>query len=659
MIVFNDASYGNDISGFHVITPRSPAGFYARRARRILPAATLVLLVVVAYAGARLPPPRVAALNEDVLWSALFLANVHLAQANVDYFMLDEAPSAVQHYWSLAVEEQFYLVWPVLLLLMVALRRGSDHRSATALAASRVRLVAGVVVVVWCASLSWSLLLTGRSPNAAYFSSLTRVWELATGVLLALGSRHLHALRSSARHALAAGGLLLVVAAAVAYDDTTPFPGWQALLPVLGTAAVLAAGTGSEPAGASRVLTWRPLPWIGDVSYSLYLWHWPVLILGARHVGSTRSAAETVVMLAIVLTAATASYYLVENPVRHSRRILGGRRRALVLWPVALSLVAVSTALSTQHADRVLQARTSQVVELPGVPAGQARGDVRTDLRTVTRRLDDALRRASAHAPIPFPLDNYDHLGRDLFLRSWRCFADWEASTADICPLGDASSDRTVVLFGDSFMEQWLAAFDEIGRREELRIVPLIKLGCGPYDVAQQHRDDDYPSCPAFREWATRQIASMDPDLVVVGGRGLFHVVPDDGQTPEQAWSDGVESALRRLQPLAELEVLSSTTPMEFSPWDCLAAPDADMGTCTSPMDSLELDANRLTEAVADRLGVRYVDVTGLTCRRGRCPLVVDRVIIRHDAAHITATWAAQTTDALAALLDLETLVGR
>jgi hypothetical protein len=284
---------------------------------------------------------------------------------------------------------------------------------------------------------------------------------------------------------------------------------------------------------------------------------------------------------------------------------------------------------------------------------------VATDLATVRRRIDDALRRADAHAPIPFPLDNYDHLGHDLFLPGWECFAGWEESSADLCPIGDPGSKRTVVVLGDSFLMQWLSPLAAIGQEERLRIIPLIKLGCVPFDVPQQHRADDYPSCPAFRDWAVGQVRALRPDLVVVGYRGLFNVAPQDGRTLEEVWSAGVDSALRTLQPFAPLEVLSSTSPVSFSPWDCLSAADADMDTCTSHQEHDEIEANRLTREVTDRLGIRYVDSTALVCRHDRCPLVVDRVITHHDAAHVTRTWAMQVVDALARRLDLRGTAAR
>ncbi len=646
----------------------SLAGFYARRARRILPAATVVLVALAVFAALRLPPTEVGRVGDDVLWAAFFLANVHLARSSVDYFAIDQAPSAVQHYWSLAVEEQFYLVWPAVLLLLLTVHRSRDRRPPTERAAARRGLVVGVVGAVLAASLVWSVVATQSSPASAYFSSLTRAWELAAGVLLSTVAGPLGRLPRPVRHLLSAAGLSAIAVAATTYTEATPFPGWHALLPVLGTAAVLAAGCGLvAPGGPAAFLSLRPLTWVGDTSYSLYLWHWPLLVLGPAYVGGLHPALGNGLLVVLTFAAATASYYLVENPVRHSRSVLRGHARPLLLWPVALSLVMASTVWSTHHAEDVVAQRQATFVDLPGVPTGSARplgqgaGGARpAALAAVRDRIDDAVLRAERHAPIPFPLVNLDHLGRDIFLAGWDCLPGWTESRTEICPIGDEGSATTVVALGDSFLAQWLPAIDRIGAREHLRVVPLIKYGCAPFDVHQQHHSDtEFASCPAFRTWSRRQVARLHPDLLVLGYRGLLDTTPDPGRSLEETWSAGVRSALAelaRVVPPERTEILSSISVLPFEPLDCVTAPGADMATCTADEGGKEVDANPLTRREAHLAGVRYVDAGPLVCRRHRCPAVVDRTLVRHDGGHITRTWSLQTVDALAELLDLRRL---
>ncbi|TDD63977.1 acyltransferase, partial [Jiangella aurantiaca] len=222
--------------------------FYARRIRRLLPATAVVLAATAALTIVLLPPLRWPAIAGDIAVSATYVVNWRLASESVDYLTAEDAPSPVQHFWSLAVEEQFYLLWPVLIIALVWWHR--RRRGAPSL---RRTLLAGLAVVA-VPSLAWSVHLTAASPGAAYFVSTTRAWELAAGAALAIGARRLERLPAWVASALAGGGLAAVGWAALTYDATTPFPGAAALVPVLGTAAVVGGGVASAPTspGADR-----------------------------------------------------------------------------------------------------------------------------------------------------------------------------------------------------------------------------------------------------------------------------------------------------------------------------------------------------------------------------------------------------------------------
>jgi peptidoglycan/LPS O-acetylase OafA/YrhL len=235
--------------------------FYVRRARRILPAAVLTLVVTDLVAHQLLNLVRARQAVSDSVWAAFFMANVHFAQEGSDYFSQLQPPSPVQHYWTLAVEEQFYLVWPVVLagvLTVPCLRR---------------RLL-WIVLAAAAASLAWSIHSTATDATYAYYSTATRAWELAVGAALAIAAPRL-------RGAAAWLGLACICTAAVAFSSSTPFPGYAALLPTVGAALVIAASNGS----ASRLLSRAPLRYVGDRSYAFYLWHWPVLVIAAEYVG--------------------------------------------------------------------------------------------------------------------------------------------------------------------------------------------------------------------------------------------------------------------------------------------------------------------------------------------------------------------------------------
>jgi peptidoglycan/LPS O-acetylase OafA/YrhL len=610
--------------------------FYARRARRILPAATVVLVATSVFAAVEMSVSRVEEIVSDVRWAAFFAANIHFSRLGTNYFEEDRADSPVQHFWSLAVEEQFYLFWP-LLLLMVCLFVG--RRQLTA--------VTTLVASAWVASLVWSILRTPASPTEAYFSSATRVWELATGALLALAGPYLGRIPRVVRHVLVGGGLAAIGLAAVRYDASTVFPGWRALLPVLGTAAVLAAGA-SGAVGPARLLTLRPMRYVGDISYSLYLWHWPVLVLGAEYVGDRRTVAETGLLVGVTVALSVLSYHAVENPIRRARGWAVRGRRALALWPAALALVLFTSGYAVTYSADAFEARiagTSQsVVEAPAAGQDRAAGPTTADVEPrqppVRDLLGAALDLAEAKAPITFPLRNLEGLTSDSWHYKFRCYASWGGVRHRVCPLGDPDAERTVAVYGDSHAGMWLTALDALGEQGGYRVVPLVKVGCGPFDVEPWHRNSPFPECSEFRAWALNEIEKLHPDAILLGYRGLMGVHAESAEEEAQAWTDGVSSSIRRLARLApRVTLISDVTTLDFGPRECLTDPDSTMASCVAREDDVVRIANRLTRRAARPLGARFIDVTGLVCRRHRCPLVVDHVVTFRDTTHLSASW--------------------
>ncbi len=331
-------------------------GFYARRARRILPAAAVVAVATVVGAILFLPLVRAVEVIKDSIWAAAFAANIRFASVGTDYFAKGEPASPLQHYWSLSVEEQFYLVWPLLLVGWIAwaARRKDGLRSLTA-----PLLLVGVLSLV---SFGWSLWATYESPTTAYFSTLTRAWELGVGSALGIWmSRGAGAKVRAPRwlvEALGAAGLLAILLACVGYSPSTPFPGYQALLPVLGTAALLYVG-GAPPVdqrvgAVSRLLSVPPARVVGDWSYSLYLWHWPILRIAEDHLGVGRlPLGRLVLALALIFGLSALTYRYVEEPFRRGR-LWARPRIGVALYPLSLAMVLVVAVTGRVWIDREL-----------------------------------------------------------------------------------------------------------------------------------------------------------------------------------------------------------------------------------------------------------------------------------------------------------------
>ncbi|WP_371301078.1 acyltransferase family protein [Nocardioides sp.] len=585
--------------------------FYARRARRILPAATVALVATVVASALLLPLTRSLRVAGDAAWAALFAGNVHAARTGTDYFSAEAAPSPLQHFWSLGVEEQFYLVWPLLVAALVAL---------TAVAgAARVRrlVLAGALALVVVVSFAWSVHLVETAPTAAYFSAPARAWELAVGALLAVLAGRASAVPAAARGTLAGLALAAVLGSALLLGHDTPFPGWAALLPVVGTAVLLAVGI-PEPAGPARLLAIDPMVWLGDRSYSLYLWHWPVLLLGAPLLDL-----PTLPRTALLVGAATAlselSFRLVEAPFR-TGRWWRPPRRSLALWPVALACTLTAVLAVHAQAGRVTDrlAAASSGFDPRAVPAAER--TARTGNR-VHDLIADALDRAEVAAPIPFPVENdLTDLDHDRPEYGADCVADDAEVGHDLCPLGTVGAAQRVVVVGDSHAYMWLPALDRLGRRGGFEVVPLVKFSCTPYDLPMRTGPDGpaFPECQAQHDWARQQIATLDPELVLVASRDY----PDELLTePGTAatWRSAVRAFAAETHALGpQVQVLGDVSTVS-DPAGCLLADGATMADCTGRMDPHVRAVNRAVEAGARAAGARYVDVNRLVCVRGRC----------------------------------------
>ncbi len=627
--------------------------FYARRARRILPAATLVTAVTVLVSLLVLPLVRTQTVVVDAIWATVFAANVRSASVGTDYFAQGEPPSPLQHYWSLAVEEQFYLLWPLLVLataLLVARRRGG------AVALSRALwVVLGTVLVL---SLAWSVVATAASPTTAYFSTFTRAWELGAGAACALVLQR-GALRAGrpVREVLAAGGLVAIAASAVAYTPQTAFPGVAAALPVLGTVALVLAGGPSSPTTlAGRVLSVRPAVAVGAWSFSLYLWHWPAIITARTVTGGTLGPLDKAALLAAVLVLAWVTYLLVETPFREGTR---WRRTgpALLIYPASLALVAaVVGPTGVVVEDRLASGGGGEPIGLGDYAQGARAADPYVGLVGASAT---AARESRA---IPGGLVPGVGGLREAVAPLGDC--DYRTGTRQLCPGGDPGAERSVVVLGDSFARALSPALDQIGSDEGYRVYTFVYSGCMATGLVQIEREtgDPWSACEEFKQWALTTIGEIAPDLVVVATHAGQLVDPATGEglapgAPRREYLDllgrGYRELLTSLEPVAgRVAAVGNTPVLPYGPAGCLSRGDTDLGDCAlAPRRPAEVQAEVLLRA-ADDVGAAAVDLQRLFCR-DVCPAVVGPYVTLRDSAHMTPDYARFVAPSLAARLGL------
>jgi len=609
------------------------AQFYARRVRRILPAAFLVLGATIVGCVVFLSPVGFWRAGPGIAAAAAYVPNVLFAFARTDYFHPARI-SPVIHYWSLGVEEQFYVVWPALLWLA--------HRFA---GGARGRLT-WIVLALVVGSFALSAVGTGPYPALSFYLLPTRAWELGAGALVALAGVRARRLPLAAANAAGATGIAMIVGSAVVFHESTPFPGTAALVPVLGTVLVIVAGATRLRTWAAVGLGWSPMRYVGRISYSLYLWHWPLLVFAAIALAPLPAPVQAAVAVAGSFVLAAATYRWVEDPLRRGQRI--GRRpsRNLATALVASVLIA-GLALG---GGRLAVAPFRQADAIVAVPIGV---DPFTGLIPAAG--------PTADGPLPAdlipPLLNLQRGKVAHRPKADGCSLLTGQTVNGPCTYGDPAPSTKVVLFGDSHLAQWWPAIERVMAARHWQVIFLVKTSCAYEDVTPASGTGPSAECDTWREKAMQRIARERPDLVILSGNHRHPPLVDgvvlDGSDGWPALRAGAERTIARLQEGgARVAVLGDTPQIPYDPAECLSAHTDHTLRCAVARDqAVEPGWIDLERAAAESVGASFVDVDAWICPSDPCPLVIGRYAVFADTNHITRPFVQGLTARLEAAL--------
>jgi len=548
--------------------------FYQRRIKRLLPASVLVLIITAFISYLILPPIQRAELGRNVLAVGLLVSNYAFAIWETDYQNLGANPSALIHYWSLAVEEQFYLIWPIFILLISRLG---------------LRKIKWAIFSVFTISLFFSVWQTQSSSILAFYSLHTRAWELAAGALILFIPKTIKAFLDKNQKILALVGLGLITYATIIFNSQTPFPGTLALLPVVGTFLLITTIT-SWPKLIKQASNNKTTQWLGTISYSLYLWHWPALLLPSIYLERTLLASEKILCVIITIILAHLTYKFVEQPIRYAKL------EAKVVYKTLASSVAVITLISVgiiaTNTTKFYVKEINQTFDLVEITA---QPKVYTD----------------------------------------GCHVGWGETSSNDCVYGDLTSNKTIILFGDSHAAQWFEPLNSIATRDGYKLISLTKSACPAFELPRISKGSfKKEECTTWQENSINRIKELKPEFVIISTFSHYNLYDKNNQK-ENYYVGGQKDLFNKLSNYSQNLIYLSDTPK----------PEKDIPNCLSnnslsSCNEIKRSSNKVYE------GYLKIDPYQWFCKDG-CEAINSDYVVYRDASHISIAAAIAATGEL------------
>ena len=570
--------------------------FWARRARRLLPASLLVIFATIATTLLFIPPVWFTKFFDEAVGSVAYFQNWVLAGKATDYLQGDTQGSPFLHFWSLSVEEQFYVFWPLLLgflLLAVRLTR-LGAKTAIVLGLSTIALM----------SFAYSVWLTRNQPELAFFSTFTRAWEFAAGALVAVVfSRNSLGKRLQAVSLWA--GLAAIAFALIRFDTETAFPGYWAAVPVVGAALVLLGGNSSSRLAPTWVFNFWPIRFLGDISYSLYLWHWPLIILAPWILRQNLTTNDRLVILALAILLGWLSKRFVEDPIRFGWISKRKIRTQLISAALAISFVVVAALAANLFAQ------------------------AKTDSSWSAKNLHPAISEVSKDFTA---------------IEETSCRVKKNEAKFSFCTRGDKKGTVRIGLFGDSHTRQYFEPLNELAKENHWQLVIASKSACPVADVSQLPAGIAHESCWAWNRSFEAFIESQPKfDLII---NSTSTLVTGNFESAAAAYATEVKRLIDKGN--RWLVIVDNPKPLGTF-LACVEAAGSNVERdCSISRKNALTPPDRLSAAIKGLPGASLADYTDAYCSAVSCSPVISKTVVYRDASHITATFSMTLKNRLA-----------